>query len=64
MTFSKKYSNGASYNEYRDYAWNVKFAEGTINISYEGDNMIMEGFMTDESGKTHHILYNGVKPQW
>lgn len=60
MTFSKKYSNGASYNEYRDYAWNVKFAEGTINISYEGDNMIMEGFMTDESGKTHHILYNGV----
>ena len=30
MTFSKKYSNGASYNEYRDYAWNVKFAEGTI----------------------------------
>ena len=34
-------------------------SEVNVNISYEGDNMIFEGFITDTQGATHHVVYNG-----
>lgn len=32
--------------------------DASINISYEGDNMVLDGVMTDAYGKTHHITFS------
>lgn len=58
MTFSYRYSK---YYNYIDNT-SVKFSSGSVEISYEGNNMIAEGFFTDLNGKTHHFIYNGPKP--
>lgn len=59
MTFSKSYSQFYCYDE----GIFASFTAGYVEISYEGDNMIMEGFLTDTDGKTHHVTYNGPKPE-
>ena len=35
------------------------FEDGTIIISYEGENMLLDGTFTDKYGYTHHITFNG-----
>lgn len=62
MTFGYQSSSTTAYDENGQEKYLIKFSGGTVTIDYEGDNMIMEGFLTDENGKTHHITYNGPKP--
>ena len=33
--------------------------DGTVNISYEGTDIIIEGIWTDENNATHHFVFNG-----
>lgn len=35
------------------------FSEGTADISYEGDNIVIECVLTRSNGETHHITYSG-----
>lgn len=55
MTFYRSYSSFTHNNDFS------RFSGGTVEVSYEGDNMIVEGFLTDDNGKTHHFIYNGPK---
>lgn len=36
--------------------------EGEMNISYENGNIVMEAFVVDTLGKSHHVSYNGRAP--
>ena len=33
--------------------------DGTVNICYEGTDIIIEGIWTDENNATHHFVFNG-----
>ena len=59
MTFNGSISSGLSTTLDGDVIFNVDFTDGTLDVSYEGDNIIIEGVLTDDAGKTHHIYYNG-----
>ncbi|HIZ87683.1 MAG TPA: hypothetical protein IAC03_05930 [Candidatus Coprenecus pullistercoris] len=37
----------------------LKFAEGTLEISQDGDNMVFDAVLTDVDGETHHVTYSG-----
>lgn len=62
MTFARSYSKVIIYDENGIEVLRSQFSGGTVEVSYEGENMILEGFLTDANGKTHHITYNGPKP--
>lgn len=38
----------------------ASFIDGTLTVSKEGDNYILEAVLTDEKGMTHHIVYSGT----
>lgn len=55
MTFSV--DNSYFYNLSIDYQ--LEFMSGTLDISYEGDNIIIDAKLMDEDEYTHHALYKG-----
>lgn len=59
MTFDGGLTQGTQLNPDGSTAFQVKFTEGTAEVSYEGDNMILEAVLTDTEGRTHHITYKG-----
>lgn len=59
MTFSPDYSGISMTDEFGSYAYRETFTEGNLTIAYEGENMVLEAFLTDSQGKTHHVTYNG-----
>ncbi len=38
---------------------NAKLASGTVDVSYEDDNLIIEATVTDENGNSYHAVYTG-----
>lgn len=58
-TFSPDYSKAVRYNE-SSQEWGATFEDGTLTVSYDGENVVMEAFLTDTEGKLHHITYTGV----
>lgn len=38
----------------------TQITDGTVTISYEGDYMHLEAFVTDKNGETHHVTYKGL----
>lgn len=59
MTFSSDLSKATSTTENGDYIFDTVFIEGTADISYNGEYMILEAFLTDADNMTHHIRYSG-----
>lgn len=59
MTFTPDYSEIVITDAEGWYEYREAFTEGRLTISYEGENMILEAFLTDSQGKTHHVKYNG-----
>lgn len=55
MTFSV--DNSYFYNISIDYY--LEFMSGTLDISYEGDNIIIDAKLMDEDEYTHHAVYKG-----
>lgn len=58
-TFTPDYSKAVRYNE-SSQEWGATFEDGTLTVSYDGENVVMEAFLTDTEGKLHHITYTGV----
>lgn len=59
MTFTPEYSLTIKTDVVGSYEYKKGFADGTLNISYEGGNMILEAVLTDLEGMTHHVKFNG-----
>ena len=59
MTFSMDFSAVIQIDDQGEYTYQGYYVEGEMTISYEGDNMIIEAFMTDESDYTHHVTFRG-----
>lgn len=59
MTFTPDYSDVTITEADGSTSYNESFTEGSLTISYEGENMVLEAFLTDGQGKTHHVTYNG-----
>ena len=59
MTFTPDYSEVAMTDAEGALEYSGIFTEGRLTISYEGENMVLEAFLTDSQGKTHHVKYNG-----
>lgn len=60
MTFTPEYTYAFKSTTEGEIVFEVDFTEGTLTVSYEGDTMIAEASMVDETGKTHYIIYTGV----
>lgn len=59
MTFDGGLTQGTQLNPDGSTVFQVKFTEGTAEVSYEGDNLIIDAVLTDTEGRTHHITYKG-----
>lgn len=59
MTFSPDYSKGFSTDENGNTVFDVTFTEGTMTIDYEGDAIIINATLLDNTGKTHYVRYHG-----
>lgn len=59
MTFTPDYTSAIKTTTDGNTVFQVKFTEGTLSISYEGSNMTLEASLTDDGGKTHHLIFNG-----
>ena len=59
MTITPEFSEISIINSEGWYAYHGVFTEGYLTIAYEGENMIIETFLTDDQGKTFHVKYNG-----
>ena len=57
MTFTADYSKALYAISEEEVVFNCGFSAGTLTVSYEGSNMIAEGFLTDADGKLHHIVF-------
>lgn len=59
-TFDPMFSTAFRYDEAGHVEWQANWTEGTVSISYEGDQMIVDCQLTDADGKTHHAAYRGA----
>lgn len=59
MTFTSEYSRAFETDIEGNTIFDVTFSEGEVNISYQGNDMILDAFLTDMDGKTHHVTYTG-----
>lgn len=60
MTFTPDYSLTIKTDAEGGNVYKRGFTEGTLTVSYEGGNMVIEAILTDEEGKTHHVQFNGA----
>ena len=61
MTFTPDYSTAFQNSDSGDGTtlFDVTFKDGTVEVSYEGENMIIEAFLTDNNDDLHHVVFNG-----
>ena len=55
MTFAPATSCGKQLADDGTTVFNAYFNEGTLTVSYEGNNTVIEAVLTDGQGLTHHI---------
>ena len=59
MTFAMDFSSVIQIDEQGNYTYQGYYVDGELTISYEGGDMVVEAFMTDESSYTHHVTFRG-----
>lgn len=59
MTFTPEYSRGFKAIDDEEYEFNVTFAEGTLTLDVDGDNVTIEAILKDVNGEMHHVSYSG-----
>lgn len=60
FTFSPEYSEAFTMSEDgMSRVMQAYFAEGVMEVSVDGDTYVMDAVLTDENGKTHHVVYRG-----
>lgn len=50
---------GVTNADVTEWAEHAYLKEGTVTVSQDGDNWLIEAVLTDENGKVHHVAYNG-----
>lgn len=59
MTFSSDYSKFMQVDDQGNTIHDAEFTEGRMVVSYEGETLLLEAFLTDLEGNTHHVVYKG-----
>lgn len=59
MTFSSDYSKFMQVDDQGNTIHDAEFTKGRMVVSYEGETLLLEAFLTDLEGNTHHVVYNG-----
>lgn len=59
MTFGYDYSIVEAYDENMTATMRRHFDGGTVEISYEGSDIVIDAVLADEAEETHHVTYKG-----
>ena len=60
MTVCSDYSRVNITETSGDIILDCYLTEGTVTITYEDNNMVLDAVLTDADGNTHHVTYNGA----
>lgn len=60
FTFSPEYSEAFTMSEDgMERIMNAYFSEGTLEVTEENGQFVLEAVLTDQNSKTHHVVYRG-----